>query len=38
MRWITSPASGLLPEADGALLERRAAPFAGQEACPEQPD
>jgi hypothetical protein len=31
-------ASGLVPEADGALFERRAAPFAGQEASPEQPD
>lgn len=31
-------ASGLLPEADRALFERRAAPFAGQEASPEQPD
>jgi hypothetical protein len=31
-------ASDLVPEADGALFERRAAPFAGQEASPEQPD
>jgi hypothetical protein len=38
MRWITSRASCGLPEADGALFERRAAPFAGQKASPEQPD
>ena len=31
-------ASHLLPEADGALFERQATPFAGQEASPEQPD
>jgi hypothetical protein len=31
-------ASGFLPEADRAGFERRAAPFAGQEASPEQPD
>jgi hypothetical protein len=38
MRWITSPASCVLPVTDGALFERRAAPLAGQEASPEQPD
>lgn len=31
-------ANGLLPEADQAEFERRAAPFAGQEAPPEQLD